>query len=165
MKLFFLTLVISVLWVVQAHAQPTPGQCAFTVYAEDAECTTGHDCVSPVGCRSVNFTVPCTGCYCLEIELRCGANGCKYCQACGNVYSGGNWVAGANCHNDVCDTGTQCSKACCESFGQFKLLANTQYTLYACLNACPSAGITCDDCHDSCTARATLILLSEEGCE
>lgn len=146
-------------------AQPGPGTCVVNVSVEDATCSDGN-CEGRDGCQPVTFTVPCAGCFCLEVQLDCHSNSCKNCQACANVYQGEDLIQSSNCHNNICLTGLQCSMSCSSNgFDYFKLVPNTEYKLFVCKRPCPDFAITCEDCDESCVARAILHQLPLAECD
>lgn len=155
MKLFFFVLAIS--------AQIAFGQCTFNVSGSDITCTDDHDCLSTDGCSLTIFTVPCEGCYCLEVSLDCGSESCKNCRVCANIYDDGVIINTSNCHTTFC-SGESCEFDCCQfTENAFPLEANKEYKLYVCKIACPT--FDCSDCESSCLAKATLHQSSVTSCD
>jgi hypothetical protein len=79
----------------------------------------------------------------------CGSNPeCAHCLS--EVYIYSNSATPDYCTHNAC--GFSCEK----SYVQVSLTANVTYTLYVCKLACPGETGDCDDCPETCTARATV---------
>ncbi|MBU0507920.1 hypothetical protein KKH27_03660 [bacterium] len=136
-----LSVLLSICAVGLAQAQGIDA-CAFAVSLRDDGCTEDHDCISPNGCSSKTFSVPCTQNYYIYAQAYCsGGVKCWWCQACVNIYDGDTFVA--NCHTTHCD-GEECSYKCTTPE---QLSTGITYTLYVCLIPCVNHD--CDDCDEN----------------
>lgn len=145
MKLFCFVLAVS--------SMNAFGQCTWNApILEDSTCSPWVACGSTLGCASVNFSVNCDSCYCIDAKLLCeGSDGCKYCQFCVDIYSGSQSLG--NEHRQDC-LSDDCDDSSCDFAGQVFLETGKTYTLYACLTSCE--GYDCEDCNESCKVHATV---------
>lgn len=126
--------------------------CAFAVSLKDVGCTEDHNCISPTGCSSTTFSVPCTQYYNITARTYCSGGDCENCMSCVNIYNGDTWVA--NCHTTHCDLG-ECSYKCQTPQ---PLSTGITYTLYVCLLPCVNND--CSDCGEDCQAEGCVFSYS-----
>ena len=116
----------------------------------DGTCSVADVCtgVTGHGCTSTNFTVPTTGSYQLKATVdQCGTTtACSECKTEAYIYKADNPPSEVLCvHSGPC---------CNDQHASHELVSGITYILYCCKLDCD--GDNCDNCPETCTARATV---------
>lgn len=108
------------------------------------------NCLEREGCQTVNFTVPCDSCFCIDLDWDCPSS-CRNCQGCAWVTLNDDDVMSA--HYPGCNE-NDCHKSNCEHGGEEVLKSGLTYTLIACLSNCEQQD--CEQCEEGCKLTATV---------
>ncbi len=148
MKLLFLMLAFG---CVCGFCQPNPNQCVFVpISIEDPSCSMNTWCESRNGYPSINFTVPCDSCFCIDLEWLCPTT-CAGCEGCAWIYRGTEYITAV--HHQNCAS-NDCHVSSCDQGGFANLKSGSTYTLYACLTNCET--MDCSKCETGCKLKATV---------
>lgn len=131
--------------------QPSPANCTWNpVTLSDETCSMTDNCLEREGCQTVNFTVPCDSCFCIDLDWDCPSS-CRNCQGCAWVTLNDDDVMSA--HYPGCNE-NDCHKSNCEHGGEEVLKSGLTYTLIACLSNCEQQD--CEQCEEGCKLTATV---------